>query len=704
MSNLILPGDPDFYAWPTPGTQRRSCENGDYLMLQGVYPFKLPKPPSDEKEIFFYDKKPEDQFWQRIGPPADWAVLSASKKERYIEEESMRCFVTGAHIFIKGLPVWIPPAFWFTLNWWYMKDGYMKLRVAQLLEEYFEIFCENDPWCVGTFRFKKRRDGLTTRRMARKIWKAIQTKDGWFGLQSKTGNDAKKVCWKILMTGWKRLPTFFYPEMGGMTDPKTMLEFKKPSERITKSNVGKIFGDDVFQQNRSDDDLNTTIDWRDTTDDAYDGQQLVEVTIDEFCKWKKASALDALYTYIKCCTLDGEKVGMIHAITSPPETDGRGLEEGQELWDASNYDEIIKNPNRTFNIYRWFTSALDSYAGAIDKYGYCDQDLADQKIKEERAAAPNKKKKAVIRQTPRYIDEIFDQVDNNVFITAPEIKKRDKYLRTTDYKDLLKKEPKYIYGNFDWQDGIRFSEVIFKPSENQEDFSWTGRWAIIKFPTENGCGNEWRIKMFKGAELKLPPWDSEHVLGIDPYDFKRTDSTGESFGSGVIGKCFDFHGIGDIDDICALYNFRPKDPDVFYEDQLKGAIFYGAWVNSESRNIKIFDFFEENGYFEYMLPKDITNSKKKDIKGTPTTGTTIQEICSLTEAYTATCLNQVWHEAITDDWLHFNPNNTKKSNITMACGHMFIGFAKRRRLYKKTKKQTPENSNNFVEALAETFF
>jgi len=72
--------------------------------------------------------------------------------------------------------------------------------------------------------------------------------------------------------------------------------FKVSSQRITRANKDAIFGDDVFREGVADDELNTTIDWRDTSEDAYDGQQCVEVDLDEFCKWKKASAISAAHS------------------------------------------------------------------------------------------------------------------------------------------------------------------------------------------------------------------------------------------------------------------------------------------------------------------------------------------------------------------------------------------------------------------------
>jgi hypothetical protein len=453
----------------TPTADTYMAPGTNILMLQDTYPFPLPKEPEHEKLILYYDKPTKDQFWTRPGPPKGWREMTNAKKQSWIQSETRRCFVTGQWIFLKGQPVWMPPFYWWLLNWWYTKVGFFNFRISQLLEEYYEIYCEGDKWCIGTFRFKKRRDGLTTRRMARKVWKAIQTEEGWFGMSSKTGQDVRDVCWRALMRGYNRLPTFFLPEQSGMSDPQRKLEFKKPSIRLTAKNRDIIIDpEDVFRENVGSDELNTTIDWRDTVEDAYDGQQCVEIDLDEFGKWRKASALNAAYTYIMSCTLDGVKVGMIHCYTSPPEKDGPELKECSDMWEAANF---AKNKNlQAWKFYRWLTSSLDSYGGACDKYGYCDRELADKLICDFRRAQPLAKRKAAIRQTVRFIEEVFDNVENNTFITAPQIRTRWRYLQAIDYKDPKTREPKYVYGNYEWTNGIAFTTAFFKPSENQDDF------------------------------------------------------------------------------------------------------------------------------------------------------------------------------------------------------------------------------------------
>ncbi len=54
--------------------------------------------------------------------------------------------------------------------------------------------------------------------------------------------------------------------------------------------------------------------------------------------------------------------------------------------------------------------------------------------------------------------------------------------------------------------------------------------------------------------------------------------------------------------------------------------------------------------------------------------------------------------------LLFNPADTKKSDITMALGQMFLGFQKRRLLYRLKKKITEHKRNAMASALGNVMF
>ena len=62
-------------------------------------------------------------------------------------------------------------------------------------------------------------------------------------------------------------PFFFKPVQDGMDKPKTELAYRVPASKITKKNM---YEEDEEQIEG----LDTTIDWKNTGDNSYDGEKL----------------------------------------------------------------------------------------------------------------------------------------------------------------------------------------------------------------------------------------------------------------------------------------------------------------------------------------------------------------------------------------------------------------------------------------------
>ena len=105
---------------------------------------------------------------------------------------------------------------------------------------------------------------------------ATQVKDKLLGIQSKTGKDAQEnIFMKKTVSMFKSYPFFFKPIQDGTTNPRMELAFREPSKRITKNNKTSTKGDA----------LNTVINWKNTTNNAYDGEKLHILYLDEAGKW-----------------------------------------------------------------------------------------------------------------------------------------------------------------------------------------------------------------------------------------------------------------------------------------------------------------------------------------------------------------------------------------------------------------------------------
>ena len=76
---------------------------------------------------------------------------------------------------------------------------------------------------------------------------------------------------------FRHYPFFFKPIQDGTTNPRMELAFREPSKRITKNNKTSQKGEA----------LNTVINWKNTTNNAYDGEKLHILYLDEAGKWEK---------------------------------------------------------------------------------------------------------------------------------------------------------------------------------------------------------------------------------------------------------------------------------------------------------------------------------------------------------------------------------------------------------------------------------
>lgn len=657
------------------------------IKLNGVYDFELPDEPQLEKDILFANLPTKDQYWRRTGLPENWKDLSPSKRDKFIEQEVIRSFVTGVHFANNGNLVWMPPDAYHYFNWWKMKDGnYPKFRMSQLEEYYFERLAESFLKCIGTFRFKKRRDGLTTRRMQRKVWKAIQpvNSNKWFGLQSKTGKDASDVCWETLMAGWRGMPVFMKPEQSGSSDPKKKLELRKPAQRLTRSNSMTIFEDD-------DSGLNNILDWRDTTADAYDGQELFELSLDEAAKWEKADMLRAFFTYVKCVYKDGLKVGHIHAFSSPAQRNGKAHENSIQLWNLADPETAFLS--KAWFILRYFVSALDGYGEACDIYGICNRDLAETMILDEINQAPLDMRGEVKRQLPITIDDVLNGTDDMVFGSSAEMKERKVYLLGAHYKDEAKTVPKYVYGNLVWKDGIIDGRVEFRASQEQSKYSQTGKFCFTMQPPAERSNLYVRKRKMK-RDIFVPPLACEGVIGIDPYDYRRVaNQKTASQGSMVGGYALDFFDRGIKDLMMFSYLWRTKTPEEFFEDAIKALMYTGFVANVEAKNKNIIDYAEDRGYWDGLLPKDIMQPNS-ELKGNPASRPLTDEMCTLLDQYYADpyVLENTWDDNVLTDNGGFNPDDTQKSHLTMAQGHMLLGFQKLRLLARRKRRQPLTNA------------
>ena len=270
---------------------------------------QLPKQPPKNK-ILFNDLPKAEQRWQRTPLPEDlkkvtsmeeWMTMPESFRKlhtNYIAQEYERRR-SGVWFYNNGVPTYITGNHYFFLQWSKIDIGYPDyLEFQRELYIHLEA-CSVDPRCLGQIYVKCRRSGYTNMSASILVNEGTQVKEKLLGLMSKTGADAQEnIFMKKVVPIYKSLPFFFKPIQDGTTNPRMELAFREPSKRITKKN----------KTSKSGEALNTVINWKSTTNNAYDGEKLHILYLDEAGKWEKPTDIRESWRIHRTCLLVGRKI------------------------------------------------------------------------------------------------------------------------------------------------------------------------------------------------------------------------------------------------------------------------------------------------------------------------------------------------------------------------------------------------------------
>ena len=560
------------------GTEGETIELGGLLIC-------LPKRPP-KKQIFGHKESNSMQVWRRVSMPQElsriksmdeWAEMPRQFREKfrpYIEEEFRRRR-EGFWFYNNGTATYITGRHYMMLQWTKLDIGYPFFLNFQR-----EIFlhmaaCEADPRCIGQLYTKCRRSGYTNICSAVLVDEATQVKDKLMGIQSKTGKDAQEnIFMKKVVYMFRNYPFFFKPIQDGTTNPRMELAFREPSKRITKKNKTSQMGEA----------LNTVINWKNTTNNAYDGEKLHMLYLDEAGKWEKPTDIRDAWRIQRTCLIVGRKIigkALVGSTVNPMDKGGK---EYKDLWKDSNPLERNANGRTRTGLYRLFIPAQDSLEGFFDRYGMPVIDTPEETVegldgeditigaknylKNERDSLKHDASELneIVRQFPFTTDEAFrDSIEGSLFNIG-------KIYEQIQHNDELFPNP-IVIGNFHWKGGDKDTEVVFSPDPN-------GRFRIAWLPPSE-LQNQKRIERGK----RLPPNAELGVGGVDSYDL---DATVDGRGSkGALHLYNKFHMEYPSNTFVLEYASRPPLAKIFYEDVLMAAVFYGYPILIENNKYGI---------------------------------------------------------------------------------------------------------------------
>jgi hypothetical protein len=651
---------------------------GEIIEIQNLK-IALPKIP---KQVF----KHKDNKWVKIDYPKelsrlknifDWRSYPEESKEQwfdYIDEEFKRRD-EGFWFTNNSKPTYITGTHYMYLQWSKIDVGAPDFREANRLFFIFWEACKADKRCYGMCYLKNRRSGFSFMSSAETVNLATLASDSRYGILSKTGSDAKKMFTDKVVPISINYPFFFKPIQDGMDRPKSELAYRVPASKFTRK---KITSNEKLEDLQG---LDTTIDWKNTGDNSYDGEKLNLLVHDESGKWERPDNILNNWRVTKTCLRLGSRIVGKCMMGSTSNALDKGGDNFKKLYNASDVTKRNRNGQTKSGLYSLFIPMEWNYEGFIDEFGVPvfntpdtnvlapDGELIDvgvidnwqneaDGLKDDQDALNE-----FYRQFPRTTEHAFrDETKNSIFNLI-------KIYEQIDYNEEMSKTLGVTTGNFQWVNGIKDSQVIFYPDPK-------GRFKLSWVPPQQLQN---RVVLKNG--IRYPGNEHMGAFGCDSYDISGTVD-----GQGSKGA---LHGLTkfSMEDAPANsffleYLSRPPTAEIFFEDVLMALVFYGMPILAENNKPRLLYYLRRRGYrgFSMNRPDKIWNklsTAEKEVGGIPNTSEDIKQAhAAAIEMYIQDhvgikqdgTFGDLYFNTLLNDWSRFDINKRTKFDATISSG------------------------------------
>jgi hypothetical protein len=668
----------------------RSGQIGEIIEIQNLV-IALPKAPKDvykdAKDKWVRFAQPEEL--ERLKSIFDWRSYPESSKEKwhdYIDEEFRRR-EEGFWFTNKGEPVWITGTQYMYLQWSKIDVGAPDFREANRLFFIFWEACKADKRCYGMCYLKNRRSGFSFMSSAETVNLATLASDSRYGILSKTGADAKKMFTDKVVPISINYPFFFKPIQDGMDRPKSELAYRVPASKFTRK---KITANEKLEDIQG---LDTTIDWKNTGDNSYDGEKLALLVHDESGKWERPDNILNNWRVTKTCLRLGSRIIGKCMMGSTSNALDKGGENFKKLYNASDVTKRNRNGQTKSGLYSLFIPMEWNYEGFIDEYGVPvfttpDVDRFDPSGELIDVGVIDNWQNEVdglkddsdglnefYRQFPRTTEHAFrDETKGSIFNLV-------KLYEQIDYNEEMSNTLGVTQGNFQWVNGVKDSQVIFYPDRK-------GRFKVSWVPPSNIQNN---VVLKNG--VKHPGNEHMGSFGCDSYDISGTVD-----GVGSKGA---LHGLTkfSMEDAPANsffleYLSRPPTAEMFFEDVLMALVFYGMPILAENNKPRLLYYLRRRGYrgFSMNRPDKIWNKlsvAEKEVGGIPNSSEDIKQAhAAAIEMYIQDHVGikqdgthgDCYFNELLNDWCKFDINKRTKHDASISSGLAIM--ANNRHLYR----------------------
>jgi hypothetical protein len=525
------------------------------------------------------------------------------------------------------------------------------------------------------------------------VHQATISSDSRFGILSKSGSDAKKMFTDKVVPISVNYPFFFKPIQDGMDRPKTELAYRVPASKLTRRKL------DQGETPEEIDGLDTTIDWKNTGDNSYDGEKLKLLAHDESGKWERPDNILNNWRVTKTTLRLGSKIVGKCMMGSTSNALDKGGDNFKKLYYASDVTQRNRNGQTSSGLYSLFIPMEWNYEGFIDSYGIPVFDSPKDVVKD---AQGDLIINGVIEHWENEVDGLKNDQDslNEYYRQFPRTEKhafRDeaklslfnltKIYEQIDYNEDVKNKTMITKGNFQWANGIKDTFVSFVPDNN-------GRFLVSWIPPTNLQN---RVIIKNG--VKFPGNDHIGAFGCDSYDISGTVDKRGSKGS--------LHGLTKFSMEHAPFNMffleyisRPPTAEIFFEDVLMALHFYGMPILAENNKPRL----KRRGYRKFSMnrPDKIYNKlsvAEREIGGIPNSSEDIKQAhAAAIESYIEdhVGLNEngygdMYFQRTLEDWAKFNINNRTKFDATISSGLAIMACNKNKYTPVSIQKRDPVN-------------
>ena len=683
---------------------------GDVIQIQNLV-IGLPLEPEN---IYERSRKKQEQKWEKLDYPKellkiksvfDWEKYPNAFKEKwydYIDEEFKRR-EQGFWFKNNGNSNYITGTHYMFLQWSKIDVGAADYRESNRLFFIFWEACKSDVRCYGMCYLKNRRSGFSFMASGETVNQATISTDSRFGILSKSGQDAKKMFTDKVVPISVNYPFFFKPIQDGMDRPKTELAYRVPASKLTRKKLDEGIASEERQG------LDTTIDWKNTGDNSYDGEKLKLLVHDESGKWERPDNILNNWRVTKTCLRLGKRIVGKCMMGSTSNALEKGGSNFKKLYYASDVRERNRNGQTSSGLYSLFIPMEWNYEGFIDAYGVPVFDTPSEETVDPSGELITT---GVIEHWENEVDGLKSDQDglNEYYRQFPRTEKhafRDeaklslynltKIYEQIDFNEEVRNKSLVTRGSFQWRGDVKDTMVEFKPNNN-------GRFYVSWIPSMNLQNNV----IIKNG-LKYP--GNEHIgaFGCDSYDISGTVDKRGSNGS--------LHGLTKFNMDNAPSNMffleyiaRPQTAEIFFEDVLMALHFYGMPILAENNKPRLLYYLRRRGYRNFSINRpDKAYNKlsvtEKEIGGIPNSSEDIKQAHAASietyiedhVGYTGEGYGQMYFQRTLEDWARFNINNRTKHDATISSGLAAMACNKNKYspVYRTQKKKVQLSFNRY---------